>query len=424
MALQWVARKYRKRRDKLSRKKAKIVRQLLAKGAAADPAGPRLRLYSFLLSRLAPSFRALPLSDYTSMSQEIGQVADSCEYVSETPRRMDDTPLCHNGAMPVIMARRFSQAWVTGTSSAIATRTTIAIPAPYIGNRQALITDSAFLLSQENGVGIVHCPDPQPIAKGIVVFGSGAFNWYHWLIEILPAAFLAEKLPAKYARFPLLVPEPCGAAGTFMDSVALFAGDRPQIVMPAGAMYQVEQLVMIDPVVNGPMNMRAGYWPRVTDYSQSGDVLLNYRAAILDRLGLAPERPSRRVFLARSNDRRSFNQADLIAIAERQGFEAVYPERMTFREQVKMYAEADILLGASGAAFANMLFCQPGAQGLTWLLPQYDGFCAYSNLARVAGVTLNYLFVTPQSKINSSFDAYSAAYSLDPSDFEAALRRF
>jgi hypothetical protein len=421
VALEWIARNYRKRRDKTARQKVKLIKKLLARAAASDQAGRRFRLSATLLSRLAPAYRVLPLSDYAGGSRAIARLAEPCDYLSEAPRRLGDAPIQHAGTLPAIMGRLFSDARITCNSSAVISRAAICVPAQYPQHPHAVITDPVFLISQENGMGVAHCPDPQPQSTGVAVFGSGALNWYHWLIEILPAAFLAEQLPAEYADFPLLLPEPCGGAGTFRDSAALFAPHRARIVLPVGETSVVRQLIVIDPIANGPMNLRAGQWPRVTDYSQNAEVLRAYRAAILDRLGIVPAPPSRRIFLARSNDRRSFNQTDLIAIAERHGFEAVYPEGKTFREQVQMYAEAQVLLGASGAAFANMLFCQPGARALTWVLPQYDGFCAYSNLAGVVGVTLRYLFATPLSDITSSFDAYSAAYSLDAGEFEAAL---
>lgn len=405
------------------RKKAKIAKKLLARMLDADRATMRYSLFARLTGWLAPAYRVGPLSDHAGASRPVVRLTDDYDYQSETPHEIGVAPLRHDGTNPAIMARRFSNASVNSNSSAILTEEAIAIPALYIGQQDLLITDPAFLLLQRNGSGLVHCPDPRPLESGIAVFGSGAANWYHWLIEVLPAAFLAESLPEEYASFPLLLPEACGRPGTFQDSAALFGGSRAQTVMPGDARFLVRDLITIDPVVQGPMNMQEGSWPGIADYSQNADVLRTYRAAILDRLGLTPALPSRRIFLARSNDRRSFNQDDLIAIAESHGFEAVYPERMSFREQVQMYAEAAFLLGASGAAFANMLFCQPGARSLIWMLPQYREFCAYSNLAAVTGVDLNYLFVTPLIPINSSFDAYSAPYSLEPADFRDALDR-
>lgn len=414
--LQWIGQKYRKKR-------AKIIRKIIRKLSAAEAVGKKIYVYTKVMSWLDPGYFPKPLVEYAVASKPIKQLSPPCEYLSEAPRLMGAVANRHQATMPAILGRMFSHACVNANSSAILMQQNIAIPRLYIKHPNAIITDHEFFLSQEHGRGTAHCPNPQALTSGIAVFGSGSANWYHWLIEILPAAFLAEGLPKEYASFPLMIPEHCGAVGTFRDAAALFATNRARVLMPAETPFRVGKLIAIDPAVIGPMNLRASQWPEVADYSQNAEVLLAYRVAILERLELAPAPPTRRIFLARSNDRRSFNQAELIGISERYGFEVVYPERMTFREQVQMYAEAEIVLGASGAAFANILFCQRGTRSLTWVLPQYAGFCAYSNLANVVGVTLNYLFVTPLIPINSSFDAYGASYMLAPLEFEAELKQ-
>ncbi len=426
LTLEWIGRKYRRRLAKHRRRLAKHRKRrakIIFKISDSSTFRNRLHIYSKMFSWLAPGYHFKPLSDYAFASQPIKQAAGSCEYLSEAPRRSGDPAYRHHATMPAILSRMFSNACVNSNSSAIMARQTVAIPRLYIENPNAVVTDPEFFMSQENGNGLVHCPNPQSVRSGIAVFGNGSTNWYHWLIEILPAAFLAENLPKEYDSFGLMIPEHCDAASAFKDATALFAANRPRVLMPAGTPFRVEKLIALDPAVMGPINLRASHWPKVADYSHNAQVLLDYRAAILDRLELATAPPSRRIFLARSNDRRSFNQSELIAISEHYGFETIYTERMTFRKQVQMFSEAEIVLGASGAAFANMLFCQPGARSLTWVLPQYAGFCAYSNLANIVGVKLNYLFVTPLLPINSSFDAYSASYTLAPSDFEAELKK-
>lgn len=421
MVLHWVVRKYHRKRQKLARNKASLISKMLIRLANTDYFGPRQRFAAALLHRLAPACRVLPLAAYEDQSRPVATLAAPADYLSEAPRLIGAAPKRLLGSVPAIHARLFSNARVACTSSAIVTRDRICIPGFYIGRPHTLITDGNFLMSQEKGFGVVNCPDAQDVPAGIVVFGSGTLNWYHWLIEILPAACLAEGLPAEFDAFPLLVPEACLNLKTFRDSLSLFAGSRKVVGVEAGKTLRVGQLVLIDGVASGPMNLRAGHWPTLSDYCQNAGVLRRYRAAILKRLSISETRPSRRIFLARDSGRRNYNQSDLLAIAERHGFEPVFPERMTFREQVAMYAEAEVLLGPSGAAFANVLFCQPGSRSLTWILPQYDEFCAYSNLANVVGMQLRYLFVTPLTEITSSFDAYSAAYSLDATKFERAL---
>ena len=415
----------RNRRNRIRRPKIfrKIIRKIIRSLPSTNYVGFRFALYSKMLGWLGSDYKIKPLSNFESVSQPIIKIAESCDYFSESPCLVGQSSNRHYGKMPAIMGRLFTNACVNSNSSAVMTQEKISIPSLYIGHPSATIVDSAFFLSQVDGKGVVMCSDPQSVKAGIAVFGSGSSNWYHWLIEIMPSAFLSESLSKDYDDFELMIPEHCATSSTFRDSLDLFAVTRSRILMPSGKNFSVEKLIGIDPVMVGPMNMQSLQWPEVADYSQNARVLLKYRAAILDRLNLTPSHSSRRIFLARSKDRRSFNQSELMEISQRYGFEVVYPEKMTFREQVQLYLESSFIVGASGAAFANILFCQPNTQSLTWLLPQYSGFCAYSNLANVVGVKLNYLFVEPQVPINSTFDAYSASYILSPSNFEIALKQ-
>jgi hypothetical protein len=59
---------------------------------------------------------------------------------------------------------------------------------------------------------------------------------------------------------------------------------------------------------------------------------------------------------------------------------------------------------------------------LSWLIPQYQGFCSYANIAQTTGSTLQYLFVTPDQAIKSTHDGFQSGYHIDPEAFEAALR--
>jgi capsular polysaccharide biosynthesis protein len=97
-------------------------------------------------------------------------------------------------------------------------------------------------------------------------------------------------------------------------------------------------------------------------------------------------------------------------------------EKLSFREQVELMFGAKVIVGASGAAFSNILFCQKGARVLSWLLPQYKGFSSFSNLAQAVGADMRYIFSEPRQPIQNTQDAYGAKYHLDPLVFEDALK--
>jgi capsular polysaccharide biosynthesis protein len=254
-----------------------------------------------------------------------------------------------------------------------------------------------------------------------MLFHLGANNWYHWLIEILPMAFLAQRLPKEYATFPFVIPKKIAQFRNFRASLELFLNGRTVVTINEIG-FRFNDLIVIDPIVHGPFNLQEGIWPSREMYAYNRDLLIEYRNAILERLHIQQKSDSELIFLARENDRRDFNQAEIENIAIRHGFRLVYMERLSFPEQVELMFGAKIIVGASGAAFSNILFCQKGARILSWILPQYKGFSSFSNLAQVVGADMRYIFSEPTEPILSSWEAYRAKYRLDPAVFENALK--
>ena len=100
-----------------------------------------------------------------------------------------------------------------------------------------------------------------------------------------------------------------------------------------------------------------------------------------------------------------------------EGFQPVYPERLSLNEQKRLMAAAEFVVGPSGAAWTNLVFCSPGTRALCWMPEWASGFSFYSNLARIIGVDLRY--VTYSTNARSTAELFLADYHLDT----AAVRR-
>lgn len=76
------------------------------------------------------------------------------------------------------------------------------------------------------------------------------------------------------------------------------------------------------------------------------------------------EAPSKRVFISRAkaSRRKLINEDEVWSLLEPHGFQRVFMEELSFREQVKLMKETSILIAPHGAGMTNMLFCPPGAQ--------------------------------------------------------------
>ncbi len=73
-----------------------------------------------------------------------------------------------------------------------------------------------------------------------------------------------------------------------------------------------------------------------------------------------PGKPSRKIYLARGPGPRSVvNESEIIDYLKLAQFEIVYTGSMTFAEQQDLFSEAKIIIGPTGASFANMLLAPP-----------------------------------------------------------------
>jgi capsular polysaccharide biosynthesis protein len=84
------------------------------------------------------------------------------------------------------------------------------------------------------------------------------------------------------------------------------------------------------------------------------------------------------------------------------GFEFIYPYEFPFGEQIDLFSSAKIVVGASGAAFSNMVFMQPGTRAVIFSPKQTEVFNYYifQQQADVAQVELMHLLAAPSKRDN------------------------
>ncbi len=92
---------------------------------------------------------------------------------------------------------------------------------------------------------------------------------------------------------------------------------------------------------------------------------LNYqevRRRQLAALGQTSERAPRRLYLSRANypNRTMASEDELRRRLLRLGFVRVDPATMSVDEQIALFRGAEVVVGSAGAAFANVLYCNPG----------------------------------------------------------------
>jgi len=218
-------------------------------------------------------------------------------------------------------------------------------------------------------VRLARSPGKQ-LAPGCIFAFPHWNNLYHWLTVMFPLALTLREqtdlplyVPANGPRF---VTESLGLVGL---------GDR-MVLLPDGV-YSCERAVLA--TIPGHGLDRPS--PRHVERA---------RRALLERT--PPSDAGRRLYISRADapDRRVLNEPELVAALGELGFERVTPGELPLVDQLRLFASAEVVVGAHGAGLANAVVAPAGA----WLIELVGDKSAapmYAALASFAGLRYGYL---------------------------------
>lgn len=240
----------------------------------------------------------------------------------------------------------------------------------------------------------VHLPE------AILLSGRSALNYYHWLIEYLPK-FLEIEAKGGLDGVPLLVSDRMPIQH-YEALHALLGKDHPIVYMNPWMLASVETLHIPSFSTYVPDDFDSPLWKAGVVSKRHVEFL---RTRFLPTAGGASETGwGRRIFVSRSRNagRAMSNEVAIVAAARRAGFRVVFPELMSFDEQVACFHGADVIMGPTGAAFSNVVFCRPGTRVFGLTSERNAAFCNFANLASTVGC--DFVNVTgPNNKPRESF---------------------
>ncbi len=180
-------------------------------------------------------------------------------------------------------------------------------------------------------------------------------NYGHWLVDA--ASLLALVVRRGIGGFEQIV---IGAAeeprlhAVFRATLARVAPGIPVLEHPDTALWAFRELHYVEPVRRPPLFTLPEAIGALRD-AVLGDAVLG------DAARLRPG--ARRLFVSRrSYGRRALaNEAEIIAVCGRHGFEVVCPEELAFAGQVALFADAAAVVGVKGAGLSNVVFAPKGA---------------------------------------------------------------
>jgi capsular polysaccharide biosynthesis protein len=260
----------------------------------------------------------------------------------------------------------------------------------------------------QDKLALVRMEKKHSLPYGILINGYYDQNYYHWVIDIIPQLAYISELPEEYNNMPILISDMSIKIDSIKELLQFFDIDREINYLSHDHNYFVENLLIISSP-NRCCPRIIGSARSLADYTYCRKESIDYiRNLVLKQFDSAKDIYAKKIFLAPSMKHRKYNQEEVFAPLQEFGFVKINPEKMTLIEQAKIFNYADIIVGPTGATWTNLVFAQHDAKALCWMAEEWGDFSAFSNLADIVGVKLDYL--TYSAGVDDHVDLYSKEY--------------
>ncbi len=192
---------------------------------------------------------------------------------------------------------------------------------------------------------VVKLPGCATIKGTVAVLSTAeaANNYWHWTFDLLPRLHLLERAGFTPDKVDFYLVNHTGQS--FQMETLAAAGIPREKMIQTGARTHIEAGRLVVPSM------------KPSQYHVS-----NWTCRFLH--GLAPPnggKPARRLFVGRGATafRRWINEDEAFRYLQLRGFEKVLTDKLTVAQQRAVFSEAECVVGAHGAAMANIIYCRP-----------------------------------------------------------------
>lgn len=277
------------------------------------------------------------------------------------------------------------------------------------------------VMRQKNRLALVRdsLPFGEDIDEGIMMVADFSNNYYHILYEVLVKLFVFQQFDLP-KNVPLLIDDCIRSVPSFKAILEhTLSTDRPIIWVAPDKYYRVKSIYYLSHVNIIPPQLMDQSRMKLTDFGFDFEVMQQYKSILLNNSN--PTEAPKRIFISRrGHTRRKYNEEELFAVAQKYGFERLSPEKYTFEEQMFIFSNADMIIGATGAAFANLLFANPHSTAIC-LMGEKIEIPIFTIGPYMADSQLIYI-IGKRSKMNSNDFSFQADFSIDSDKLENILK--
>ncbi len=375
----------------------------------------------------ARKFPIIPLANHPAVISKITAV--QAEAV-ETPMPIIFSDKFNNRVLPIQRGFHFPEIYIANISNALITANTNLVVADSSIICHDLYDFSHDYTSEELNGRTYIWPSSHRIAwlmetDPICVIEHGACftdacapNYAHWLTEVLPRIHIFCVVQQR-TDIDILIND--GLHKNLLESLRLVAGDvRKSLPIPAGSCLLVQHLSLTSVTGYVPFERRTHRLKSHSHGRFSPNALLSMRKHILNTLNDLQNLHAKKIYIRRNSSIRNItNTIEIEKILAEHGFSIIEPEKLTFSQQAALFFNAEIVVGATGAAMANLIFCRPTTKIVIMIsFHRNTSYWYWHNIACAVGNRVNYILgvavTTGSSGIHSD-------YLISPDDLLTAI---
>lgn len=244
------------------------------------------------------------------------------------------------------------------------------------------------------------------IDSGILFTDAVSANYAHFISEVLPKVFVYTQTQSN-KTISLIID--CELHFNLMQALELVIGDDVELIgLENGEPLVVKSLRVVSACGYVPFERRpnSGHFSDHSHGVFSPAALLGMRDLIKNKIAkIQPNADGDtihiKVWVKRNSKYRNLSNAEEIETALiARGFTVIEPEKLSFIEQVKIFSNAEVVVGATGAAFANLIFCKSDARIIILISDLKNTSYGYwNNMACAVNNRLSYVLGAVSTKL-------------------------
>ncbi len=227
-----------------------------------------------------------------------------------------------------------------------------------------------------------------------VLASAGANVYFHWLFDILPRIGILEE-------------------GGIIDKVDNF------ILGYTGLIFQQETLGLLgieeDKIIASTNNWKFHVECEqlyVPSLFSTHDMVSDFQTSFLRNKFLTKRKiPSKkeRIYISRQSSigRKIGNEEEFLSVLHKYDIMTYQLENLTFREQIELFSNAEIIIGSHGSGFSNIVFCEPGTKVIDLFPKSFINPCFWS-IAN--NVELHYTYILTDNIKNNNNPQHDDIY--------------